>query len=243
MLNAVYIELYKVFHKKNVYVFFGIILINALLLTYLLFAQKALDRGSFPLTLLRAMFTLLLPIFATILLGEIFSGEIRGGTLKILLTRPITRTQLLLSKFITLFLLISFLYTFTLAVGFGLGFFMPGTYLFKDVLNTIQIYYLSIIPMYAFTLFISIFALLIRKEGTLIALSLSFMYVSVIVGLVVTKVSPYLITTYFNVTDFLVKNPTLFQKDFWIGWGVVFGYTVIPILVGVWIFNRKDISG
>jgi ABC-2 type transport system permease protein len=242
MFNAIYIELYKIFHKKNIYVFFGIILAYSLLLVFVM-RREAVDGASFPLALLRAMFMLLIPIFSTILLGEIFTGEIRAGTLKILLTRPLSRSQLFFSKMITLFLLISILYGFTMICGFSLGSIFIGLPKASTLLGTIQTYFLSIFPMFAFSCLIVIFSLLTRKEGSLIGISLSLMIALVMVGLAFRKVGPYLIVSYFNITDYLIKGPQIEIKTVLIGWGVVLGYIALPTLVCWWIFSRKDIAG
>lgn len=242
MFNTIYIEIYKVFHKKNIYVFMGIILAFSLLLTKAMQLDPSVNSSTFPIALLKAMFMLIIPIFASILLGEVFSSEFRSGTLKILLTRPITRIQLLISKMIAIFLLISFLYTITLIFGVTLGaIFIKGP---KTVtfLSTIQTYFLSIFPMFAFACLIAIFALLTKKDGSLVGISLSFLFASVIVGLAFRKINPYLITSYFNVTDLLVKNAGLTVKTVLIGWGVVFAYIVIPTLLCIWIFNKKDMA-
>jgi ABC-2 type transport system permease protein len=243
MFDAIYIELYKIFHKKNIYVFFGIITAFSLLVVYVSRNEPGIDSGMMPLVLLKAMFMLLIPIFCTILLGEIFTGEIRSGTLKILLTRPLSRSQLFFSKLITLFLLISVLYFFTMVMGFCLGSIFKDLPKASSLLSTIQTYFLSIFPMFAFSCLIAIFSLLTRKEGSLIGISLTLMYVSVVVGLYFQKAAPYLITSYFNVTDLLVKGPGIETKTVLIGWGVVLGYILLPTLLCLWIFLRKDIAG
>jgi ABC-type transport system involved in multi-copper enzyme maturation permease subunit len=97
--------------------------------------------------------------------------------------------------------------------------------------------------MFAFSCLIAIFSFLIRREGSLIGISLSLMYVFFILGGVFHKIAPYLITSYFNITDYLVKGPMVETKTMLIGWGVVLGYVVLPTLVCWWIFSRKDITG
>jgi ABC-2 type transport system permease protein len=242
MFNAIYIELYKIFHKKNIYVFLGILLAFAILLVYTLKGERG-DSGSYPLFFLKAMYMLIIPIFCTILVGEIFTGEIRSGTLKILLTRPLSRSQLYFSKLCTLFLLISILYVSMLIFSLGAGCIWMGVPKVSSLMPMLQTYFLSIFPMFAFSCLMLVFSLLTRKEGPLIGISLSFMYVSMIVGLAFRKITPYLVTSYFNITEFLIKGTTVETKTVLIGWGVVAGYIVIPILVGQWIFLRKDVTG
>jgi ABC-2 type transport system permease protein len=243
MFNAIYIEIYKIFHKKNMYIFFGILAVFSILVVYVSRNAPGMDSAAMPLALLKAMFMLLLPIFSTVLLGEIFTGEIRSGTLKILLTRPLSRQHLFFSKLITLFILISILYAFVMICGFSLGIIFMGLPKASSLLTIFQTFFLSIFPMFAFSCLIVIFSLLTRKEGSLIGISLILMYASAVCGLVFQKVSPYLITSYFNVVDFLVKGPQVETKTVVIGWGVVMGYILLPSLLSWWLFMRKDIAG
>lgn len=242
MFNAIYIELYKIFHKKNIYVFLGILLAFSILLVFSLRGEIR-DSGTYPLFFLKAMYMLIIPIFCTILVGEIFTGEIRSGTLKILLTRPLSRSQLYFSKLCTLFLLVCILYAFMLLTSLGAGSIWMGIPKSSSLVPMLQTFFLSIFPMVAFSCLMLLFALLTRKEGPLIGISLSLMYVSMIIGFAFRKITPYMITSYFNVTDYLVKGPMVETKTVLLGWGVVVGYMLIPILVGRWIFLQKDITG
>lgn len=52
---------------------------------------------------------LLLPLLVMIIASDIVSSEHSGGTVKLLLTRPVKRWRILLSKYITLILTVSFL--------------------------------------------------------------------------------------------------------------------------------------
>ena len=51
--------------------------------------------------------TLLLPLLVMIIAADIVSSEYSGGTIKVLLTRPVRRWRILMSKFITLILTVS----------------------------------------------------------------------------------------------------------------------------------------
>ncbi|MBI4566363.1 MAG: ABC transporter permease [Planctomycetes bacterium] len=63
------------------------------------------------------MASFILVIFGAML----FAGEFDRGTIKILLTRPVTRTELFLAKGVTGFLLALFLFALVLALSFGYG--------------------------------------------------------------------------------------------------------------------------
>ncbi|MFF2753122.1 ABC transporter permease subunit [Psychrobacillus sp. NPDC058041] len=52
---------------------------------------------------------LLLPLMVVVVVGDLVSSELSGGTIKMLLTRPVKRSRILLSKFLTMILSVSFI--------------------------------------------------------------------------------------------------------------------------------------
>jgi ABC-2 type transport system permease protein len=78
--------------------------------------QYYLDQDINPLTagaptfvreLIENATTLLIPLLVMIVAADIVSSEYSGGTIKVLLTRPVRRWRILMSKFITLMLTVS----------------------------------------------------------------------------------------------------------------------------------------
>jgi ABC-2 type transport system permease protein len=119
MWNLLQIELYKIFRKPRTYIAFGaigafILLIQLALLIngkeYLQFVLGFLD-DSFEIPydkinngywICFAILNLLLihvPILVALVAGDIVSGEANMGTLRLLVSKPISRTQLILAKF------------------------------------------------------------------------------------------------------------------------------------------------
>ncbi|MGE6488595.1 ABC transporter permease [Paenisporosarcina sp. NPDC076898] len=52
---------------------------------------------------------LLMPLMVVVVVGDLVSSELSGGTIKMLLTRPVKRSRILLSKFLTMILSVSFI--------------------------------------------------------------------------------------------------------------------------------------
>jgi ABC-2 type transport system permease protein len=141
------IELYKIFKKPRTYIAFAAIAAIVLLIqaamyadgeTYLQFAMQALQE-TFQIsgTILNGYFicfivlqTLLIhvPLLIALVAGDVIAGEANTGTLRLLLTKPVSRTTLLLSKFfasvVYTLLLLLFMAFLSLAVSllvFGTG--------------------------------------------------------------------------------------------------------------------------
>ena len=141
------IELYKIFKKPRTYIAFAAIASIVFLIqmamyadgeTYLQFTMQSLQE-TFQIsgTILNGYFicfivlqTLLIhvPLLIALVSGDAIAGEANMGTLRLLLTKPVSRTALLLSKFfassIYTLLLLSFMAMLSLFVSmliFGTG--------------------------------------------------------------------------------------------------------------------------
>jgi len=120
MWNLLQIELFKIFRKPRTYIAFGaigafILLIQLALLVngkqYLQFVLGFLD-DSFEIPydkinngywICFAILNLLLihvPILVALVAGDMVSGEANMGTLRLLVSKPISRTQIMLAKFL-----------------------------------------------------------------------------------------------------------------------------------------------
>lgn len=82
--------------------------------------------------LLKAMTNFFLPLFVCVVTGDLISGEAADGTLRSMLTRPVSRTQLYTSKFIT-----AVIYTAALTFFLGIASYIVGAiFLGRGVLIT-----------------------------------------------------------------------------------------------------------
>jgi len=119
MWTLLQIEIFKIFKRPRTYISFLAITVIVTLIqlafyadggAYMDFALQALkDRFEINGQLLNGYFicylvlqTLLIhvPLLITLVAGDVLSGEANMGTLRMLLTKPISRTTILLSKFI-----------------------------------------------------------------------------------------------------------------------------------------------
>ena len=145
MTGLIKIELYKIFKKWRTYIgFIAIGLLVAIIQTAMFFeGQKSLDfmtrniqesflfvgnllNGFFISYLILNMLAVHIPFLITLVAGDLLAGESTAGTYRILLTRPVSRLQVLSSKFIA-----GNIYTFSLIlwlaiVSLGIGAFLFG---------------------------------------------------------------------------------------------------------------------
>ncbi|HOX56574.1 MAG TPA: ABC transporter permease subunit [Candidatus Paceibacterota bacterium] len=111
-------ELWKLFGKKRTYIGFGAFLLaqNAMLLTFRFtrwqssmermlagngyLAQEFVSALTVAVIMLIPQILLLMPLYAALVGGDLVAKEVEDGTLRMILSRPISRFQLLLVKWI-----------------------------------------------------------------------------------------------------------------------------------------------
>src|SRR4051794_17331162 len=110
-------ELWKLFGKKRTYIGFGAFLVaqNAMLLIFRLrghkhmedllqgngyIAEEFLSALSVAIVMLAPQIVLLMPLYAALVGGDLVAKEAEDGTLRMILSRPISRFRLLLVKWV-----------------------------------------------------------------------------------------------------------------------------------------------
>ncbi len=153
MTKLISIELYKIFSKPRTYIGFGAIIIIVLALEFGLLLegdtimgiiiQNIKERFEFQGTVINqymVSYVILntlwvdVPILVALVTGDLLAGEANAGTFRLILTRPISRTRLVLAKFIAgwiyAFLLVALLAILSIGIGqilFGSGDLMVVT--------------------------------------------------------------------------------------------------------------------
>lgn len=255
MINIIQNEISKIFSRKKIYIFISILFIVALinllnsLITRNLFASQ--DYGqTFPLLLFDSVASLVIPIFVVVLIASMVTDEYLDGSLKLTLLRKVSRNQLLLGKMGALFVVLFLLLLFLLIVGYtiGISFFGWGkVFLLKGkelsssqgILFTLSVYTTSLLSYISFGMIILLFSVTIDNSGSVVALGLVTLISWVFIGEIFHKISPYLITDYFNTYNLFISNPS--KEKIIFSFGVIFLYSISFYLLSFKIFNNKDL--
>ena len=145
--NLITLELYKISTKPRSFIGFGAITVIILLIefalyidgkTYLQFITNSLEQsfvidgnilnGNLVCFIILQTLIVQMPLLVALVTGDLISGEAASGTIRLLLTKPVSRAQILGAKYmagsIYTFLLIFWLGVLALGVGrlvFGHG--------------------------------------------------------------------------------------------------------------------------
>ncbi len=147
MRKLISIELYKIFSKPRTYIGFGAITVIVLAIEFGiliegdmmmgLIVQNIKDRFIFEGNIINQYLVSYLilntlfihvPILVALVTGDMLAGEANSGTFRLILTRPISRVQLVLAKFIAgwIYAVMLVAVMAILSIGFGLILFGPG---------------------------------------------------------------------------------------------------------------------
>lgn len=146
MMAALRVELFKVFSKWRTYIGFialgvviPIIIISMKIegMRYFEFATQSLQQvfaftgnlmnGYSATYLICGMLFVHVPFLVSLVAGDILAGEATGGTYRLILTRPISRTTMVTSKYIATLISTNSLVLFMAVLSLGLGIAMLGT--------------------------------------------------------------------------------------------------------------------
>lgn len=198
-----------------------------------------------------------IPFLIALGAGDQLAGEATGGTFRLILTRPVSRTQILWAKYLTTLIYTSALVGFLGLLSLGLGSILLGT---GDLIVPGRA--LVIVPR-AEALWRICVALLFAIWGMWCVASLAFLFSSlvenaigpivgtmavIIVFYIVTSVPvdffvtirPYLFTTYFDVWQKIMEQPIPWP-DIVRSLAVLGGFSVGFYLLTWYIFVKKDV--
>ena len=202
----------------------------------------------------------LLIVFVAIVAGDIVASEFSQGTIKLLLTRPRTRYEILLSKFLALVIFSFFLTLCSVALSILIGFIFFGTngYSIPTLIVTsggniasvslisffLMIYGLNTITVIAIASIAFMISTIFRSSAVAIAISLITLFVGSTISSLLQSYSwdKYLIFSNLGIAGYLTSGPTLPGLTLTFSLIVLFVYVVVMIALSLWIFKRRDVA-
>ena len=205
--------------------------------------------------LLEAIWFSFLPLFACMVCGDLIASEAADGTLRTLLCRPVTRLKVAISKYA-----VAVTYVLGLTLGTGLlAYLMGWAYLGRGSLVVLHrgvwIYtehdaILRLLAAYAIiacgmiavgSIAFAVSTFLSNSNGA-IAAAMGLLYGSAVIGEIdyFAKIKPYLLTTQMDVYNRLftgVPDAHAFASAV----GILAAYSAAALVIGLVIFNRRDV--
>lgn len=278
MLNLVRIELFKIISKPRSYLGFLAITFIILLIQFAFYAdgkeyiefifqslqnsfqiEGNILNGPLICFIILQMLIVQMPLLVALVTGDMVSGEAASGTIRMLLSKPYSRSEILWAKYIA-----GSIYTFALitwlgllALGLGLLIFGNGDLVVlksnelvilraDDViwrfLTAFFVAFLSLSVVSSFSLMLSCFT---DNSITPIVASMSVIIVFTIIGTldvpIFDYIKPALFTTHMIIWRNLFDNP-LFMEQIATSMLILTIHIIVFLSIAFWHFNRKDIQ-
>jgi ABC-2 type transport system permease protein len=275
--RSTYNEFLKIAAKPRSYIGVGAItLIIALILfalkidghNFISFATRPFEQslsfegnilnGNLVAFIILQMLIIHVPLLIALVTGDLISGESAMGTIRLLLTKPISRTSLLFSKYLA-----GCIYTFIFLLWMGFIALVVGKYLFGTgdlvVLNSDGLIilqdndlgwrfftgfltsYLSLVMIATLSLTLSCFSE--NSIGPIVSTMAVIILFNIMGALNVEflqKIQPYLFTTHMLAWRSFFEDPLPVDKII-TSISVLLTHIVVLLAVATYKFNRKDI--
>lgn len=274
--NLVETELYKIFRKGRSYIGFGAIAFIVIVIQIALFVdgesylelgtQSLKDAFTFQGNLLNgylSVFIILtslwvhIPFLIALVAGDLIAGEAAAGTLRMLLIRPISRTQIICAKFLAILIYVLAIVVFMAAISLCTGLLIFGEgdlFVMKDILyifesndalwRILASFVFSFLSMSTVaTLAFMLSAIVDSSLGPIImtmSIIIVFMIVSSIDLSIFRAVKPFMFTTYMGAWRAFFSDPVEWQKIYTAAIALT-SHIFIFLGFTIWHFKRKDI--
>lgn len=270
-------ELVKIFAKPRSYIgFIAIAIIVSLIhvamyvdgLNYISFITGPLEsafniegkilNGNLVCFIILQTLIIQIPLLVALVTGDLISGEAAMGTIRLLMTRPLSRTSILFSKFFAgaVYVFILLVWLGLVSLGIGLFIFGPGDLIvLKSETITIipaedtlwrffaglGIAFISLLVVASFSLLLSCFTE--NSIGPIIS-TMAVIILFTIVGSMdiplFEKIKPFLFTTHMviwrNMFDQELDYPLIYNSIL-----MLFGHIILFLFIAWYSFRKKDI--
>jgi ABC-2 type transport system permease protein len=222
------------------------------------FEGKVLN-GNLVAFIILQMLIVQIPLLIALVTGDLVSGEAAMGTIRLLLTQPISRTQLLLSKFmaggIYTLIVIVWLGFMSVIMGkliFGTGDLMvlnsDGLVILQEAdvnwryLGGFLVAFLALFTVSSLSICLSCFTdNSIGPIVTTMSIILLFTIIGTLDVHVFDSVRPFLLTTHMASWRSFFEDPLPIQ-DIKNSIIILFIHNILLISISIYVFNKKDIT-
>jgi len=204
------------------------------------FGLRGAGSVEFPMLVLSVVVNTILPLFTALVAIDSFSGEFSQNSMRITLTRPVSRFKIFTAKItaIVLFILATLLLLliFSMLAGF---IFNTNSATWDSLVRTVFSYLVSLFPMVVLALGIVLLANLFKSGISVFFVSILVFIVLKVLGVVFSQYSSLLMTTqldWYNL--FLVNSFPLGKivRQFLI----MLGSGIMLFTAGFYLFDKKE---
>jgi ABC-2 type transport system permease protein len=196
--------------------------------------------SNLPMLMLSLFTFALLPLFLFVTAADSFTGEVAARTLKLVLLRPITRAKVFASKVLAIAVYIAVHLGALWIASVLSGSFIPGGDVTGGLLDSIQAYTASFLPMIAIGLITVLIAQCFNNSTGAMALIIFIYAAAKFIPFIVPQVSMWSVFSYTNWYVMWVGNGASISKLL-NSFVLLLGYCIMAYTAGLIIFDRKHL--
>jgi ABC-2 type transport system permease protein len=196
--------------------------------------------SNLPMLMLSLFTFALLPLFLFVTAADSFTGEVAARTLKLVLLRPITRAKVFASKMLAIAVYIAVHLGALWIASVLSGSFIPGGDVTGGLLDSIQAYTASFLPMIAIGLITVLIAQCFNNSTGAMALIIFIYAAAKFIPFIVPQVSMWSVFSYTNWYVMWVGNGASISKLL-NSFVLLLAYCIMAYTAGLIIFDRKQL--
>ncbi|QGU96170.1 ABC transporter permease subunit [Clostridium bovifaecis] len=239
-------ELEKLYKKKKVVVAASVslifIILGQLCITGLRtgFGVRGVSSMEFPLLVLSVVVNSILPLFTALVAIDSFSGEFSQNTMKIAITRPVTRLKFFTAKVtaIMIFILANLLFVMIFSTIIGL-IFNSNSFTTQGIIRILISYLVTFIPMTILALFIVLLTNILRSGISVFFLTILFFIAFKGLGIIFSNYSSLFFTSMLDWYKIWITSNISFFKIFR-QFLMICSYDILLFTGAYYLFDKKD---
>lgn len=239
-------EIEKLYKKKKVLVAASVslifIILGQLSITILRsgFGLRGASSMDFPLLVLSVVVNTILPLFTALVTIDSFSGEFSQNTMKIAITRPVTRLKFFTAKItaIMLFVFVNLLFVMIFSTLTGI-IFNSDSHTAQGIIRILISYLVTLMPMMVFSLVIALLTNILKSGISVFFVSTLLFIVLKVLGIVFANYSGIIFTSMMDwYTLWIMDNISLAKifRQFM----MMLSYVILLFTGGYYLFDKKD---
>ena len=194
--------------------------------------------SNLPLNILSILTNVLIPLVIFMAVADLFAAEQENGTIKAIITRPISRNEILISKMISILIYVISILVITFIVSSVMGIFFGRT----TVINIPEIfiaYVVSIFPIIPTILLSILISQLSRNSSSSVMLSVLVYIIIMLSGIIIPSISSMIFISYTNWYKLFIGAQMPIKSILTII-GLLLGYSLVFFSGAYALFEKKE---
>lgn len=204
------------------------------------FGIRGTSSMEFPILVLSVVSNSILPLFTALVTIDSFSGEFSGNTMKIALTRPITRLKFFSAKItaIMIFVLANLLILMVLSTAAGV-LFNSNAFTLNGLIRIVISYIVTLLPMTVLALVIVTLTNIFKSGTAVFFLSILIFIVFKVLQIIFSQYSALFFTSMLDWYSLWIMDTIPLMKIFR-QFMLMVGYGIILFTTSYYLFDKKD---